>query len=433
MMILKEGDTGSLVQTMQLALKRSGHSPGATDGIFGSKTKAATIGFQQSNNLVPDGIIGRLTFEKLRKFLTGYTTYVIKPGDTINKIAAEFNSTEALIENANPSIEYDNLKIGSHIFAPFNLSLVDTTVTYNSLLTELICEGLAVRFPFVSLSVEGYSIMKNPLPMLKMGRGPKKVFVNASHHANEWITTPAALKYVEDFAVTVVEATKIDGIFSEYTFDKTTLYVMPLVNPDGVNLVTGALTPGDKFYNTALNFAENYPEIPFPSGWKANIKGVDLNLNYPAKWETAKEIKYSLGFTKPGPRDFVGEYPLSEPESKTVYDSTKKYDFDITISLHTQGEEIYWKFEGYETPAAKQLGERMAWASGYSLKDTPYNSGFAGYKDWFIMTYKRPGYTVEAGLGRNPLPLSQFESIYHAVSEIISEALRPAINEPRST
>ena len=54
----------------------------------------------------------------------------------------------------------------------------------------------------------------------------------------------------------------------------------------------------------------------------------------------------------------------------------------------------------------------MSERSGYSLEITPEYSSFAGYKDWFIQTYNLPGYTIEAGLGVNPLPLSQFDKIY---------------------
>lgn len=49
---------------------------------------------------------------------------------------------------------------------------------------------------------------------------------------------------------------------------------------------------------------------------------------------------------------------------------------------------------------------------GYSVEDVPYNSSFAGYKDWFIQNYNLPGFTIEAGYGSNPLPISQFNSIY---------------------
>ena len=51
--------------------------------------------------------------------------------------------------------------------------------------------------------------------------------------------------------------------------------------------------------------------------------------------------------------------------------------------------------------------------SGYTLANVPYESGFAGYKDWFLQKYSRPGYTIEAGLGNNPLPISQFNEIYN--------------------
>ena len=51
--------------------------------------------------------------------------------------------------------------------------------------------------------------------------------------------------------------------------------------------------------------------------------------------------------------------------------------------------------------------------AGYLLANVPYNSSFAGYKDWFIQDYNKPGFTIEAGLGNNPLPISQFDKIYH--------------------
>lgn len=139
---------------------------------------------------------------------------------------------------------------------------------------------------------------------------------------------------------------------------------------------------------------------------------MDLNLQFPAGWENAKSIKYAQGFTKPAPRDFVGFGPLTEPESLTIYDFTLAHDFRLTISYHTQGKEIYWNFQNINPPRGYEIGMRFARSSGYELTDVPYNSSFAGYKDWFIQTYNRPGYTIEAGIGENPLPISQFDEIY---------------------
>ena len=135
-------------------------------------------------------------------------------------------------------------------------------------------------------------------------------------------------------------------------------------------------------------------------------------MQFPAGWENAKRIKFEQGYTKPAPRDFVGQGPLTEPEALALYNFTLEHNFELTISYHTQGQEIYWNFQNINPPRGYEIGKKFAMISGYSLEEVPYNSSFAGYKDWFIKNYNRPGYTVEAGFGVNPLPISQFHPIY---------------------
>lgn len=185
-----------------------------------------------------------------------------------------------------------------------------------------------------------------------------------------------------------------------------------MVNPDGVDLVNDYLKSGINYEN-AKNISTNYLNIPFPSGWKANIRGVDLNLQFPAGWENAREIKYSQGYISPAPRDFVGYGPLTEPEALALYNFTLSNNFKLVLTYHTQGKEIYWQFQNYTPQNSLAIGTAFANSSGYVLADTPYNSSFAGYKDWFIQQYRRPGFTIEAGLGENPLPISQFNEIYN--------------------
>ena len=423
MFLIKEGDGGSLVQMVQLALKRAGFDPFLLDGVFGGKTKSAVINFQKSRGLNPDGIVGKNTFSALRPFLVGYTVHTVQSGDTLYSVANTLGSTVALIENANPDVLQYNLQVGSRIIVPFNFSLVPVGIAYSSLLSELICEGLAVRFPFILLDVIGRSVLNKPIVMLKIGKGKNKVFFNASHHANEWITTPMALKFIEDYAKSVVNAEYLGRLNAEVLFNNTTLFVVPMVNPDGVDLVTGAMERDTEIYYDVITLANNYPSIPFPTGWKANANGVDLNLNYPAMWEEAKQQKYLAGFTKPGPVNFVGESPLDQPESRAVYNISKKIEFELTVSLHTQGEEIYWRFGGYQPKDGRELGEKMAEVSGYTLTDPTEFQSYAGYKDWFIMTYLKPGYTIEVGRGVNPLPIEKFADFYPAVKNILLTAL----------
>lgn len=152
----------------------------------------------------------------------------------------------------------------------------------------------------------------------------------------------------------------------------------------------------------------------FICGWKFfKTTGVDLNLQFPAGWESAKKIKFEQGYTKPAPRDFVGEGPLTEPEALAIYNFTLSNNFQLTISYHTQGKEIYWDFQNINPPRGYEIGNVFAEVSGYKLENVPYNSSFAGFKDWFIQNYNRAGYTIEAGFGENPLPISQFNEIYN--------------------
>ena len=147
-------------------------------------------------------------------------------------------------------------------------------------------------------------------------------------------------------------------------------------------------------------------------GGKQILIGTDLNLQFPAGWEQARQIKFSQGFTSPAPRDFVGDGPLVSPEALAVYNFTLSHNFELILAYHTQGREIYWQFQNYATQKARLIGEQFASVSDYRLADVPFNSSFAGYKDWFLQEYRRPGYTIEAGIGQNPLPITQFNEIY---------------------
>lgn len=297
--------------------------------------------------------------------------------------------------------------------------IVNTNEFYNSsrLLNDIILLNRLYRF--LNVQIIGNSVLGSPIFAIKLGKGNKKVFYSASIHANEWITSLILMKFVEDYCRAYVDNGKLHGYDVRNLFNSVSIFITPMVNPDGVNLVTNSLLATTSAYQNARTIANNYPNIPFPSGWKANIRGVDLNLQFPAGWEQAKEIKCSQGFTSPAPRDFVGYGPLTEPEALAIYDFTLSHNFSLILSYHTQGQEIYWNFQNINPPRGYEIGQQFAKSSGYLLTEVPYNSSFAGYKDWFIQTYNKPGYTIEAGLGENPLPLSQFNEIYNDNIEIL--------------
>lgn len=59
--VLRVGDQGTAVRSLQAALLNEGFSPGAIDGVFGAGTQAAVLAFQQSRGLLADGVAGPRT------------------------------------------------------------------------------------------------------------------------------------------------------------------------------------------------------------------------------------------------------------------------------------------------------------------------------------------------------------------------------------
>ena len=342
----------------------------------------------------------------------GYVVYSVKLGDNVYDIANEYKTSVERIIVANPNINIYRIRPGAEIIVPVG-NVVNTQVSYSSEILEKDIRNLKLIYPFLEVGEIGKSVLNKSLPYIKIGNGNKKVFYSAAFHANEWITSLVLMKFLEEYAKAFVENKNIFGYNAQALYYTTSLYIVPMVNPDGVDLVTGSIKNVEDAYKNAVQIANNFPEIPFSDGWKANINGVDLNLQFPAGWEQAKEIKFSQGYTMPAPKNYVGTAPISEPESRAIYDFTLKNNFKLVIAYHTQGKEIYWNFQNLAPESAKIIGEKFAKASGYLLTEVPYNSSFAGYKDWFIQEYIKPGYTVEAGLGESPLPISQFNEIYN--------------------
>lgn len=294
----------------------------------------------------------------------------------------------------------------------FTQEIVPTNMPYTSSLLNQNLKTLQTTYPFLRQTIIGQSVMKKSIHCIQFGEGPRTVFYSASFHANEWITSVLLMKFLENLCKATVANGSIYGYPAQQIFKEATIYIAPMINPDGVDLVTGAYSPNSEIYKSFKQIANSYPSIPFPSGWKANRNGVDLNLQFPAGWENAKRIKYSQGIHTPAPRDFVGSQALSEPEALALYNFTLSHNFHLIIAYHTQGKEIYWNFQNINPPRGYEIGRRFADASKYILSQVPYDSSFAGYKDWFIQEFNKPGYTIEAGIGENPLFLSQFNEIY---------------------
>ncbi|WP_174881593.1 M14 family metallopeptidase, partial [Metabacillus niabensis] len=270
-------------------------------------------------------------------------------------------------------------------------------------------------YPFLQKEIIGYSVLGKPIVELKIGNGPKKIHMNGSFHANEWITTSIMMYWLKNFLASLVNNQLLDGNCCSSLYKEVTLSFVPMVNPDGVDLVRNGL-PNNSKYNKLILEINGY-SLDF-SQWKANIRGVDLNNQYPANWEIEKERKIPKG---PAPRDYPGDAPLTEPEAIALADIVQKRQFDRVLAFHTQGEEIYWGYLGKEPKEAGQIVAEFERLSGY--KAIRNIDSHAGFRDWFVNEYEKSGFTIELGLGVNPLPFEQFDEMYTKSKGIFLAAL----------
>ena len=209
------------------------------------------------------------------------------------------------------------------------------TYTYAQMEKDIL-ELTRIYPDLIKSEVIGKSVDERNLYALKLGHGKTEIFFNAAHHAREHITTNLLMEMIDTYAQSYVKNTKIDGYNTRDILNKTSIWFVPMVNPDGVTLVQlghkSAKNPDYvlKLNNSSTNF----------NAWKANIRGVDLNRQYPAEWNN---IQYNTG--KPGPKNYKGPKPLSEPEAKALYDFTLAHDFKTGVAYHSTGEILYWYFK----------------------------------------------------------------------------------------
>ena len=192
------------------------------------------------------------------------------------------------------------------------------------------------------------------IPYFEVGNGARPVIIaQYGIHAREYITCYLALEHAKYY----------------YGNFNGTLYIIPAVNPDGISIVLG----GNKQY-------------------KANANGVDLNVNFDARWGTgASNLRHKAN------ANYIGEYPFSQSETRALRDFTLMIKPDITVSYHSKGEEIYYEFFQPEKDLTrdKAIATAVSKVTGYAVKSTPNSAG--GYKDWCIEKLKIPALTIEVG------------------------------------
>ncbi|MGO4888223.1 M14 family zinc carboxypeptidase [Anaerobacillus sp. MEB173] len=339
--------------------------------------------------------------------------YIVKQGDTIAKVAYQHRVRPFDLMIANQQLQHEKQYIypGEKLVipAPYLAEYreeddLQCLMEYGPMDVLEDCRYLSKKFSnLCQIETIGYSVMGKPIQMLVIGHGKKEVFYSGGWHANEWLTT----KFLMVFAKHMLQHLEKEELWHKYDlkeiFSDIKLFIVPLVNPDGVELVQQGIYKEHPYYKKVLEINKGIRQFDH---WSSNIRGVDLNHQWPAGWDIeAKESPQH-----PWSRHYSGKGPLTEPEAQAVYQLTMSQNFSHVLAFHSQGQVIYWGYRHLEPTISEEMVTRLSLLSSYVPVHTADSDG--GYKDWFIQEKRRPGFTIEVGVGTNPLPFSSFSEIW---------------------
>jgi g-D-glutamyl-meso-diaminopimelate peptidase len=275
----------------------------------------------------------------------------------------------------------------------------DQVYTYETLTRDL--ASLRRAYPqWVEYRSIGQTDYGREIWAARLGHGPATLLINAAHHASEWLTAALAMAMLDQYAAAAAAGGMLDGEPAADLLNRATIWFVPMVNPDGVTLAQAGpeAFPADARAELArLSGGVGYAR------WKANAKGIDLNRQYPADWA-------HICCNPPGPAyaNYKGAEPLQAPEARAMVALTYEVDPQITVSYHSAGRVIYWHFHNQPAHLARdqRLAEELAAVTGYALVPPQENPSGGGYKDWFVQTFGRPGFTPEIGEFGDGQPLT---------------------------
>lgn len=275
-------------------------------------------------------------------------------------------------------------------------------------LEEFIRE-MCARYDFIDISSLSQSILGKSIPTITIGRGKHSVLYVGAHHGAEWITSALLARFINELCEEYKNGAKMFGISLDLILEARRIIIIPMLNPDGVDYSIHGPKSDHVLYSRL--FRMNGCSSDF-SRWQANARGVDLNHNYDSGFKEYKNVERALGISGGARSKYSGEAPESEPETSALCNLIRFHLPKAVITLHSQGEEIYYTSGGLLAPASLKIGSILSRLTGYKLASPEGTAAYGGLTDWFIECFNKPSFTLECGRGENPLPLSDLSDIY---------------------
>lgn len=298
---------------------------------------------------------------------------------------------------------YVNLKYYNHS----NVVNPTKNITYG--MYNYYLRVIAQLYPeFTEVEKIGESVQGRSIYALRVGNGEKEILMDAAMHAREHMTTNVLMEMIDQYTVSYRKGTNYAGYNVKRVLDKTSIWFVPMMNPDGVTLVQKGIASMDSKYRKSLK-KYNHGSNNFKR-WKANGRGVDLNRNFDGLW------KY-LATTPKSYMNYKGTSAFSEPEAQALKAFVQRHHFKTDLSYHSSGQIVYWfNFQkGSTLTRDLKLAKSVARITGYTVVPPLLYRGSGSSADWFIVNQKKPGLTIEIApyAGYGPVPHRYWSNVWY--------------------
>lgn len=259
---------------------------------------------------------------------------------------------------------------------------------YNDLIND--SSMLKIAYPdLITTKFIGNTVSNRSILMLRIGRGKKGIIMTGGVHGRESINPVVLMAMIEYYALACTDEverlaikTKTGVDVLEF-FEEYSLYVVPLLNPDGYMI---ALRGYNIIHNEELRLKAKSLNLPYGE-WKGNVNGIDINRNFP-----------SLNFKE----KFEGDVPGSELETKTLIRLFEEVESEIYLDFHSRGKQIFY----YRKQMPREYNEnslriamRLEKATGYELvkpeDEIEGNDSGGNTVHYYSEVFHKPALTIE--------------------------------------
>lgn len=323
-----------------------------------------TIKTEQQRNLARKFFPNEIKIDKARyiEFTTGWKEFfALQQAGLEPELILEVNKQELI------DTQFHNLQQVDSI-------LLAIEKQYCSILKiEKIGESAFYKLPIKAIKISDFPLQDENEP---------SVLFTAAHHANEPLGVEICLyivQYLCNYYQTDPEV--------KTWIDNCEIWIVPVVNPDGYQLVFND--------RSRLIWRKNLRDNNNDGKFSPEFDGVDLNRNYDYHWGIE-------GDRFPNSSYYPGPFPFSEPETQAIRNLSERERFVYHLDFHSAGELVLYPSSNPLDEQVIQIAEQIARIiekrcrrNHYSI--APLNDRVGQCSLWMYNELGVLSFTVEAG------------------------------------